>query len=125
MGASNQPISNQAGEHSVTRKVFVPAGSAAVQPAAVEAVMALPNLVLQALAHALDYLKPFGLEAVLRLGANFRPFHTAEEMHLSPNALRYVWETRTRALRYGCGLGQELLHRMWEGTQMLWGTAVD
>eukprot|EP00884_Botryococcus_braunii_P017424 jgi/Botrbrau1/4365/Bobra.105_2s0012.1 len=65
-------------------------GLPAVQAGAVEAVMALPKLVLQALAHALDYLKPFGFEAVLRLGANFRPFHTAHEMHLGPNALRQL-----------------------------------
>ena len=48
----------------------------------------LPPLVLQALAHALDYLKPFGLEAVLRMGASFREFSSAHEMNLSPNALR-------------------------------------
>lgn len=48
----------------------------------------LPGLVLHALAHALDYLRPFGLEAVLRLGATFRPFSAKQEMQLSPNALR-------------------------------------
>ena len=50
--------------------------------------MQLPGLVLQALAHALDYLRPFGLEAVLKLGAAFRPFSSKREMQLSPNALR-------------------------------------
>ncbi|KAK9861330.1 hypothetical protein WJX84_009535 [Apatococcus fuscideae] len=53
----------------------------------VEEVSKLPPLVLQALAHALDYLKPFGLETVLRMGANFREFSSAHEMNLSPNAL--------------------------------------
>lgn len=42
---------------------------------------------MQALAHALDYLKPFGLDAVLRCGAAFRPFAAAGELQLSPNAL--------------------------------------
>ena len=41
----------------------------------------------QALAHALDYLKPFGLDAVLRCSAAFRPFSACGELALSPNAL--------------------------------------
>lgn len=41
----------------------------------------------QALAHALDYLKPFGLDAVLRCSAAFRPFSARGELALSPNAL--------------------------------------
>ena len=48
----------------------------------------LPELVLRAFAHALDYLKPFGLEAVLRLSSSFRRFSEANEITLSPNALR-------------------------------------
>ena len=43
---------------------------------------------LQALAHALDYLQPLKMEGVLRMGATFRPFNEAHEMSLSPNALR-------------------------------------
>ena len=61
----------------------------AAAPAALKAVLELPGLVVQALAHALDYLRPFGLQAVLRLGAAFRPFSAQHEMTLSPNALRY------------------------------------
>ena len=45
------------------------------------------DAMLQALAHALDYLKPFGLDAVLRCGAAFRPFSARSELALSPNAL--------------------------------------
>ena len=63
---------------------------------ALNAVVQLPGLVLQALAHALDYLRPFGLEAVLRLGATFRPFSAAQEMQLSPNALRCQTSIRQR-----------------------------
>ena len=48
----------------------------------------LPGLVLRALAHVLEFVKPFGLEAVLRLGAAFRPFNAFHEMSMSPNALR-------------------------------------
>ncbi|KAK9810008.1 hypothetical protein WJX72_003290 [[Myrmecia] bisecta] len=57
---------------------------------ALDAVLQLPTLVVQALAHALDYLTPFGLEAILRLGAAFRPFNAVHEMSLSPNALRQL-----------------------------------
>ena len=57
---------------------------------AAEKLEALPALVQQALAHALEYLKTFGLEAVLRQSCAFRPFSEANEMTLSPNALRCV-----------------------------------
>ena len=52
-----------------------------------DVVLKLPPLVLRALAHALDYLKPFGLEAVLRQGASFREYSEIQELALSPNAL--------------------------------------
>lgn len=55
---------------------------------ALQAVMQLPALVVQALAHALDYVRPLHMEAVLRYGASFKPFHDAHQMSLSPNALR-------------------------------------
>ncbi len=48
----------------------------------------LPGLVVQALAHALDYLREFNLEAVLQQSCAFRPFSQAHEIALSPNALR-------------------------------------
>ncbi len=50
--------------------------------------MQLPALIVQALAHALDYVRPLHMEAVLRYGASFKPFHDAHQMSLSPNALR-------------------------------------
>lgn len=55
-----------------------------------EAIMAMPELVIQALALALRYLKQFGLEKVLRLGATFRPFANLSEMTLSSNTLQQL-----------------------------------
>ncbi len=52
--------------------------------------MGLPPLVLQALAFAVDYLKPFGMEAVLQMSNSFRPFNTCQEMALSTNTLTYA-----------------------------------
>lgn len=52
--------------------------------------MRMPDIVVQALALALRYLKQFNLERVLRLGAMFRPFSGQKEMNLSPNALRQL-----------------------------------
>lgn len=52
--------------------------------------MALPPLVLQALAFAVDFLKPFGMEAVLQMSNSFRPFNTRQEMALSANTLTCV-----------------------------------
>ncbi|KAL4431011.1 hypothetical protein ABPG75_006267 [Micractinium tetrahymenae] len=65
-------------------------GAQPASAAALEAVQALPPLVLRALAHLLDYLRPFGLQAVLRLGASFQPWATAQEMRLSANTLRQL-----------------------------------
>ena len=47
----------------------------------------LPPLVLEALAHSLDYLKPFGLDSILRQGASFMNFNDVGELALSPNTL--------------------------------------
>ena len=52
--------------------------------------MGLPPLVLQALAFAVDFLKPFGMEAVLQMSNSFRPFNTRQEMALSTNTLTYA-----------------------------------
>lgn len=65
-------------------------GSAAHATAALEAVRALPPLVQRALAHLLDHLRPFGLQAVLRLGSSFQEWAAAQEMRLSANTLRWV-----------------------------------
>jgi DNA mismatch repair protein MSH3 len=63
------------------------AGTSAPPAAGLGEVLALPPLVLRALAHALDYLRPFGLDGVLRLGPSFREFSAAAELALSPNTL--------------------------------------
>jgi DNA mismatch repair protein MSH3 len=52
-----------------------------------DAVMKLPPLVVRALAHALEYLRPYKLESILRLGATFQEFSEIQELSLSPNAL--------------------------------------
>ncbi|KAL2651439.1 hypothetical protein R1flu_019567 [Riccia fluitans] len=62
-----------------------------------EAVLSMPDIVVQALCLAVRYLKQFGLESVLRLGATFRPFFCQEEMNLSPNALRQLEILRNNA----------------------------
>lgn len=52
---------------------------------------ALPDLVLQALALAIEHLASFNLAAVLlRRSASFRPLSSAFEMALPPNALRQL-----------------------------------
>lgn len=78
------------------------AAGAATPAAALEAVRRLPPLVLRSLAHLLDHLRPFGLEAVLRLGASFQEWATAAEMRLSANTLRWVagWQGGWWGLAY-------------------------
>ena len=66
------------------------ASTPAAPVAALDAVRRLPPLMLRALAHLLEHLRPFGLEAVLRLGATFQQWDTAAEMRLSANTLRWV-----------------------------------
>ena len=61
--------------------------NAGCQEGALDTVLALPHLVIEALAFAIDFLKPYGMEAVLRMSASFRPFNTQHEMSLSPNTL--------------------------------------
>jgi hypothetical protein len=71
------------------RAFYGGAGGSGEGSAAAEAVAGLPPLVLRALAHLLDHLRPFGLEGVLRLGAAFQPWDQAQEMRLSANTLRW------------------------------------
>lgn len=66
------------------------AEGAAAPAAALQAVRRLPPLVLRALAHLLDFLRPFGLAGALRLGASFQEWHVAQEMRLSSNTLRHA-----------------------------------
>lgn len=65
---------------------------------------ALPPLALRALAHALDHLRPFHLEGVLRWGAGFQQLNTQAELALSPNTLR-------------CGGGEGGVWVFWGGSR--------
>lgn len=60
------------------------------QSTALDAVMKLPPLVVRALAHALDYLKPFGLGGILSQSSCFRDFSEVQELTLSPNTLHQL-----------------------------------
>lgn len=53
-------------------------------------VMGMSDIVVQALALVLRYLRQFGLEKVLQIGTSFRTFADHSEMSLSPNALRQL-----------------------------------
>ncbi|KAL6509318.1 hypothetical protein OROGR_022628 [Orobanche gracilis] len=57
---------------------------------ALEGIMAMPDLALQALALTIHHLKQFGFERILCLGASFRPFSSITEMTLSANALQQL-----------------------------------
>ncbi|KAL6651764.1 hypothetical protein ACP70R_010689 [Stipagrostis hirtigluma subsp. patula] len=56
----------------------------------IEGVMAMPELVAQALALSVRYLKGFGMERIICYGSSFRPFSTDTEMSLSANALQQL-----------------------------------
>ncbi|KAJ8554450.1 hypothetical protein K7X08_025128 [Anisodus acutangulus] len=57
---------------------------------AIQGIMGMPDLAIQALALIIRHLKQFGLERVLCLGASFRPFSSNMEMTLSANALQQL-----------------------------------
>ncbi|XP_024989639.1 DNA mismatch repair protein MSH3 isoform X2 [Cynara cardunculus var. scolymus] len=57
---------------------------------AIKAIMAMPDLAVQALALTIDHLKQFGFERILCLGASFRPFSNNVEMTLSANAIQQL-----------------------------------
>ncbi|KAF8769313.1 hypothetical protein HU200_006828 [Digitaria exilis] len=56
----------------------------------IEAVMAMPELVVQALALSVRYLKVFGMERIICFGSSFRPFSADTEMSLSANTLQQL-----------------------------------
>ncbi|KAK8952427.1 DNA mismatch repair protein MSH3 [Platanthera zijinensis] len=56
----------------------------------IEGIMSMPELSVQALALSLRYLKKFGLERILCMGASFRPFSSNVEMTLSANTLHQL-----------------------------------
>jgi hypothetical protein len=57
---------------------------------ALDFVLSLPPLVLQALSAAVEYLQGFGLAGVLRETSGFRPLAGAQGLVLSSNALRQL-----------------------------------
>ncbi|KAF3433002.1 hypothetical protein FNV43_RR24104 [Rhamnella rubrinervis] len=57
---------------------------------AIEAIMNMPDLTVQALALTIRHLKQFGFERILQLGASFRPFSSNLELTLSGNALQQL-----------------------------------
>jgi DNA mismatch repair protein MSH3 len=52
--------------------------------------MAMPELVVQALALSVRYLKGFGMERIICFGSSFRPFSAGTEFSLSANALQQL-----------------------------------
>lgn len=53
-------------------------------------IVSLPPLVINALAHSLDYLEPFGLEGALLHSFSFKEYSEIKELELSPNALQQL-----------------------------------
>lgn len=53
----------------------------------IEEIMDMPELSCQALALAIRYLKEFGMERIICLGASFKPLSSKAEMKLSANTL--------------------------------------
>ncbi|XP_020682770.1 DNA mismatch repair protein MSH3 isoform X2 [Dendrobium catenatum] len=75
----------------------------------IEGILAMPELSIQALALSLRYLKKFGLERILIMGASFRPLSSNVEMTLSANTLHQL-----EVLRNSCdgSIEGSLLHAM-------------
>ncbi|XP_065869912.1 DNA mismatch repair protein MSH3 isoform X2 [Euphorbia lathyris] len=57
---------------------------------AIEGVLNMPHLAVQALALTIRHLKQFGFERILCLRASFRPFSSNMEMNLSANTLQQL-----------------------------------
>ncbi|KAJ3693010.1 hypothetical protein LUZ60_012105 [Juncus effusus] len=56
----------------------------------IEGIMELPELVIQALALIIRYLKEFGLERIICFGSSFKPICNNFEMNLSANTLHQL-----------------------------------
>jgi DNA mismatch repair protein MSH3 len=52
--------------------------------------MAMPELVVQAMALSVRYLEGFGMARLICFGSSFRPFSANTEMSLSANALQQL-----------------------------------
>ncbi|XP_040379670.1 DNA mismatch repair protein MSH3 [Oryza brachyantha] len=59
-------------------------------PCGIKAIMTMPELVVQALALSVRYLKGFGMDRIICFGSSFRPFTANTEMSLSANALQQL-----------------------------------
>uniref|UniRef100_A0A0D9WBC2 DNA mismatch repair protein MSH3 n=1 Tax=Leersia perrieri TaxID=77586 RepID=A0A0D9WBC2_9ORYZ len=59
-------------------------------PRGIEGIMAMPELVVQALALSVRYLNSFGMDRIICFGSSFRPFTANTEMSLSANALQQL-----------------------------------
>ncbi|KAJ6753191.1 DNA MISMATCH REPAIR PROTEIN MUTS FAMILY MEMBER [Salix purpurea] len=57
---------------------------------AIEGVIKMPDLAVEALALTIRHLKQFGFDRMLCLGASFRPFSSNMEMNLSANTLQQL-----------------------------------
>ncbi|GMY07192.1 DNA mismatch repair protein MSH3 isoform X1, partial [Fagus crenata] len=57
---------------------------------AIEGILSMPDLAVQALALTIRHLKQFGFERILCLGASFKPFSSNMEMTLSANTLQQL-----------------------------------
>uniref|UniRef100_A0A0E0DKD1 DNA mismatch repair protein MSH3 n=1 Tax=Oryza meridionalis TaxID=40149 RepID=A0A0E0DKD1_9ORYZ len=59
-------------------------------PHGIEGIMAMPELVVHALALSVRYLKGFGMDRIICFGSSFRPFTANTEMSLSANTLQQL-----------------------------------
>uniref|UniRef100_A0A0E0KWZ7 DNA mismatch repair protein MSH3 n=1 Tax=Oryza punctata TaxID=4537 RepID=A0A0E0KWZ7_ORYPU len=59
-------------------------------PRGIEGIMAMPELVVHALALSVRYLKGLGMDRIICFGSSFRPFTANTEMSLSANALQQL-----------------------------------
>ncbi|WVZ87744.1 hypothetical protein U9M48_034336 [Paspalum notatum var. saurae] len=56
----------------------------------IEGIMAMPELVVQALALSVQYLKGFSMDRIVCFGSSFRPFSADTEISLSANTLQQL-----------------------------------
>ncbi|XP_075494958.1 LOW QUALITY PROTEIN: DNA mismatch repair protein MSH3-like [Primulina tabacum] len=70
---------------------------------AIEEIMAMPDLAVQALALTIQHLKQFGLERILCLQDSFRPFSCSREIILSANALQQLEVLKNNSDGSECG----------------------
>ncbi|KAG0460562.1 hypothetical protein HPP92_020859 [Vanilla planifolia] len=74
-----------------------------------EGILSMPELSVQALATTMRYMKKFGLEKILCMGASFRPFFSNVELTLSANTLHQLEVLKNN---YNGSIEGSLLHAM-------------